>query len=85
MPLTHAAVVYLQQQYPRELVGQRIAVIPTCADLQRFQLADPAPAAPLVICCIGMVLSGCFRIDWLQAFFEAVARIVYFTKNYLFY
>jgi glycosyltransferase involved in cell wall biosynthesis len=73
--LTSAAVGYLQQQYPRELAGQRIAVIPTCADLQRFQLAVPAPAAPLVIGCIGTVLSGWFLIDWLRAFFSAVARV----------
>lgn len=73
--LTQAAVGYLQQQYPRELAGQRIAVIPTCADLQRFQLAEPAPAAPLVIGCIGTVLSGWFLIDWLRAFFDAVARV----------
>ena len=73
--LTHAAVAYLQQQYPRELAGQRIAVIPTCADLQRFQLVKPAPAAPLVIGCIGTVLSGWFLIDWLRAFIDAVTRV----------
>lgn len=72
--LTQAAVVYLKQQYPKELAGQRIAVIPTCADLQRFQPAERAPAAPLVIGCIGTVLSGWFLIDWLRAFFEAIAR-----------
>jgi glycosyltransferase involved in cell wall biosynthesis len=72
--LTQAAVGYLQERYPRVLAGQRIAVIPTCADLQRFQPAEPAPAAPLVIGCIGTVLSGWFLIDWLRAFFEAAAR-----------
>lgn len=72
--LTQAAMVYLQARYPRELAGQRIAVIPTCADLQRFQPAEPAPSAPLVIGCIGTVLSGWFLIDWLRAFFEAIAR-----------
>ena len=72
--LTQAAVGYLQAQYPRELWGQRIVVIPTCADLQRFQLAEPASAPPLVIGCIGTVLSGWFLIDWLRAFFDAVAR-----------
>lgn len=72
--LTQAAVGYLQNRYPRELAGQRIAVIRTCADLQRFQPAEPAPAAPLVIGCIGTVLSGWFLISWLQAFFEAIAR-----------
>ncbi len=72
--LTQAAVRYLHERYPRELSGQRISVIPTCADLRRFQPADPAPAAPLVIGCIGTVLSGWFLIAWLRAFFEAIAR-----------
>jgi glycosyltransferase involved in cell wall biosynthesis len=72
--LTQAAVAYLQQQYPIELAHQRIAVIPTCADLQRFQPAEQSPAATLVIGCIGTVLSGWFLIDWLRAFFEAIAR-----------
>lgn len=72
--LTHAAVGYLEQHYPRELAGQRISVIPTCADLQRFQLAEQSSDAPLVIGCIGTVLSGWFLIDWLRVFFEAIAR-----------
>lgn len=73
--LTHAAVVYLRQQYPRELAGQRIFVIPTCADLQRFQLAESRPASPLIIGCIGTVLSGWFLVSWLRAFFDSVARV----------
>ena len=72
--LTRAAVGYLQERYPRELAGQRIAVIPTCADLQRFQQAEKTPAASLLIGCIGTVLSGWFLIDWLRAFFEAISR-----------
>ncbi|MBM5796703.1 MAG: glycosyltransferase family 4 protein [Cyanobacteria bacterium K_Offshore_0m_m2_072] len=73
--LTWAAVRYLKQQYPRELGGQRITVIPTCADLQSFQLAETAPVVPLVIGCIGTVLSGWFLNDWLRAFFDAVVRV----------
>ncbi len=72
--LTQAAVCYLKNQYPRELSRQRIVVIPTCADLQRFQPSDLSPAAPLVFSCIGTVLSGWFLIAWLRAFFEAIAR-----------
>ena len=72
--LTQAAVCYLHNQYPSELVGQRIAVIPTCADLDLFQQAEKTPAASLVIGCIGTVLSGWFLIDWLRAFFEAISR-----------
>ena len=73
--LTHAAVNYLQGTYPRELDIQRIVVIPTCADLQRFQPAPASPTSPLVIGCIGTVLSGWFLIDWLRAFMEAITRV----------
>jgi len=73
--LTQAAVSHLRQQYSSELSGQRIAVIPTCADLQRFQPTVSVRSAPLVIGCIGTVLSGWFLIDWLRAFFDAVARV----------
>ena len=73
--LTQAAVCYLQKHYANELTSQRIVVIPTCADLNRFQLAELAPGSPVVIGCIGTVLSGWFLIDWLRAFFEAAARV----------
>ena len=71
--LTHAAVEYLKHIYPAELAGQRIAVIPTCADLNRFV---PAPQAMQrhAIGCLGTVLSGWFRLDWLVGFFAAAAR-----------
>jgi len=73
--LTQSAVGYLQQQYPRELTDQRIVVIPTCADLKRFQPSPSPPGTSLVIGCIGTVLSGWFLIDWLRAFFDAVDRV----------
>ncbi len=72
--LTHAAVSHLQACYPRELSGQRIVVIPTCADLKRFYPGSPPAPDPLLIGCIGTVLSGWFRVDWLCAFFDSVSR-----------
>ena len=72
--LTRAAEVYLRDRYPRELASQRLAVIPTCADLKRFQLVEPIPSKPIIIGCIGTLLSGWFLIDWLRAFFEAYAQ-----------
>ncbi len=72
--LTNAAVSHLQAKYPRELEGQRVVVIPTCADLMRFQPAPSSSHEPLLIGCIGTMLSGWFLIDWLQAFFDAVER-----------
>lgn len=71
--LTHAAVDYLNQEYPRELEGQRICVIPTCADLERFKPAKVERSAERVYGCIGSVLSGWFRLNWLSAFFSAAA------------
>ena len=71
--LTDAAVEYLQNQYPAELKGQRIAVIPTCADLQRFKRSDK-PLSERVYGCVGTVLSGWFLMDWLAALFSSVAQ-----------
>ena len=71
--LTDAAVGYLWDQYPAELQGQRIAVIPTCADLQRFRPSDKPPSER-VYGCVGTVLSGWFLMDWLAALFNTVAQ-----------
>lgn len=71
--LTHAAVDHLNRIYPADMVGQRVAVIPTCADLDRFVPADQRPAHR-VIGCLGTVLSGWFRLDWLASFFSVVAE-----------
>lgn len=71
--LTDAAVAYLKKTYPEELQFQRIAVIPTCADLDRFVPADQN-SDEKVFSCVGTVLSGWFLIDWLAAFFHVVAR-----------
>lgn len=71
--LTHAAVDHLRKSYPRELEGQRIAVIPTCADLARFTPAAAPRTGARVYGCIGTILSGWFRVDWLAALFAAAA------------
>jgi glycosyltransferase involved in cell wall biosynthesis len=71
--LTDAAVGYLQDQYPTDLQGQHIAVIPTCADLQRFKRSDKPPSE-CVYGCVGTVLSGWFLMDWLAALFNTVAQ-----------
>lgn len=64
--LTHAAIKHLKVKYPHQLAGQRLAVIPTCVDLQRFQFAEVSGSSQVVIGCIGTVLSGWFLIDWLR-------------------
>lgn len=72
--LTEAAVEHLKAIYPEALAGQRLVVIPTCADLQRFTPAEMPPQRS-VYSCIGTVLSGWFRVDWLCGWIEAVANM----------
>lgn len=71
--LTHAAVDHINRVYPDDMVGQTVAVIPTCADLDRFVPADQRPARH-IIGCLGTVLSGWFRLDWLASFLSVVAE-----------
>jgi glycosyltransferase involved in cell wall biosynthesis len=71
--LTNAAVSHLRSEYPEAMSEQTVFVIPTCADLERF-VPVPATDNGLVIGCLGTVLSGWFKIDWLISFFHAVAR-----------
>ena len=71
--LTHAAAEYLQHVYSEDLAGQTVVVIPTCADLDRFFPARQPPA-DRVIGCLGTVLSGWFRLDWLAAFLAVAAK-----------
>lgn len=65
--LTYVAVDYLEKIYPSEIVEKNVAVIPTCADLNRF---TPAllPPPRRTIGCLGTVLSGWFKLDWLASF-----------------
>lgn len=70
--LTHAAMGHLNRIYPGILTGKEVAVIPTCADLERFVPAS-VPPARRVIGCLGTILSGWFRLDWLAAFLSAAA------------
>ena len=71
--LTHAAKEYLEKTFPDDLAGQRIVVIPTCADLDRFVPAN-VPTNKRIIGCLGTVLSGWFRLDWLASFLAVAAR-----------
>jgi len=71
--LTQVAVDHLKRTFPAELERQRIAVIPTCADLDRFTPTDQPPQER-VIGCLGTMLSGWFRVDWLRAFLEIAIR-----------
>lgn len=71
--LTYAAADHLKREFPEELANQRIVVIPTCADLSRFTPADRNPDCQ-VIGCLGTMISGWFRLDWLNAFLATALR-----------
>jgi len=71
--LTHAAAAYLQRIYSDLGLERKIVVIPTCADLARFVPAPSRRPVERVYGCVGTILSGWFRADWLGRFFDAVA------------
>ena len=71
--LTHAAAAYLKSKYPVELKNQRLVVIPTCADLDRFIPSANKLDGPNVHGCIGTVLSGWFRTDLLSSWMNVAA------------
>jgi len=68
--LTHAAGDYLREKYPDELSAQKLVVIPTCADLERFIPSGNGNKTAMVYSCVGTVLSGWFHLDWLATFFK---------------
>lgn len=72
--LTHAAVSYLHNKYPSEMQSQCVEVISTCADLDRFRPLTTDSNKPTVYSCLGTVLSGWFRLDWLAHCFQTIAR-----------
>ena len=72
--LTHAAAEYLREREPALLAEKEIAVIPTCADLTRFVPRAEPRKGPLTHGCIGSILSGWFRTDWLAAWCAHAAQ-----------
>lgn len=65
--LTHAAVHHLNRVYPAAMAAQNTVVIPTCTDLERFVPAVEPPERR-VFGCLGTIVSGWFRLDWLASF-----------------
>ena len=71
--LTNVAVNYLKSKYLVELKNQRIVVIPTCVDLEKFTPHIKNYHNPKIYGCIGTVLSGWFRTDLLSSWIRVVA------------
>lgn len=74
--LTEAALAHLREIYPDEMRGQRVVVIPTCADLERFSPVETGgkKGSRLRFGCCGTVVSGWFRMDWLGSLFRAASE-----------
>jgi glycosyltransferase involved in cell wall biosynthesis len=74
--LTRAGARYLNSVHPGTLTEDRLRVIPTCTDLDRFSPApapDPRAGGP-IIGCHGSLTSGWFRVDLLVKMFELLAE-----------
>lgn len=74
--LTRAGARYLGDVHPGALGDERLWVIPTCADLDRFHPAlepDTGGGGPL-IGCHGSLTSGWFRMDLLAKMFDLIAE-----------
>lgn len=74
--LTRAGARYLGDVHPGALGDERLWVIPTCADLDRFHPVlepDTRVGGPL-IGCHGSLTSGWFRIDLLAKMFDLIAE-----------
>ena len=71
--LTNVAVNYLKSKYLDELKNQRIMVIPTCVDLERFIPNVKNYYNPKIYGCMGTILSGWFRTDLLSGWIRVAA------------
>ena len=68
--LTDAGAAYLKATNSSELINQKIEVIPTCADLDKFSPLSTKRSKEIVFGCIGSILSGWFNILWFSKFLE---------------
>lgn len=76
--LTNASLKYLNEKYSKELENQKLIVIPTCVDLNKFRMSlydKSTENKSMVYGCIGTVLSGWFEIKWLAIWFKKLAEI----------
>lgn len=77
--LTHAAVEHLNETFPKYDLKTKTTVIPTCADLSNFNYFEKQKSKfenKIILSCVGSVLSGWFKLDYL------IVSIDYFLRNY---
>lgn len=71
--LTHAGAHYLDEVHPGALPLEKLRIIPTCTDLDRFKPAPEALGQELLVGCHGSLTNGWFRIDLLARVFDRLA------------
>ena len=65
--LTYAAVTHLDKENPSYELKNKTVVIPTCADLDRFEIKTiKKEFNHITLSCVGSMLSGWFKIDVLK-------------------
>ena len=74
--LTRAALPYLNAVHPGALWGERVRVIPTCTDLERFRPLGPAAKEQneFVVSCHGSLTNGWFDVSALAQVFSRLAE-----------
>jgi glycosyltransferase involved in cell wall biosynthesis len=70
--LTNASLAYICDLYDHEISHKKVAVIPTCTDLNKFYPSNKKSG--YVIGCSGSVLSGWFDLEKLAAFYSFIAK-----------
>ena len=80
--LTHAAVLYLNDVFPNHDIEAKTTVIPTCANLTDFNYLDKEVSKSenkIILSCVGSVLSGWFKLDYLNCFHRVFQSVLFNT------
>jgi glycosyltransferase involved in cell wall biosynthesis len=75
--LTKASERYILRKYQITGLAEKILVIPTCVDLERFVpriVTKRGGSHPKIYSAMGSVLSGWFHTDWLRSLFLEISR-----------
>jgi glycosyltransferase involved in cell wall biosynthesis len=71
--LTNVASSYLKEKYPNELANKKIVVIPTCTNLDHFNVSLNSKNSSNIYGCIGSITSGWFNTEYLSIFISTLS------------